>query len=64
MNDDTSIKYLGMKFFSALAVVATMDFWTNLGKLAAAAYSIALLGEWLWKKWVKPRWFPSDQPGE
>lgn len=54
MNDESPIRFLFLKFGSALAVLATMDFWTTLGKMCAAAYSIAIFSEWVWKKALKP----------
>lgn len=64
MNDsESTIRFLTLKFGSAIAVLMTMDFWTNTGKVCASIYSIVVLGEWVWKKWIKPRWFKdSDAP--
>ena len=48
------VRYAFLKFVSALGVIFTIDAWTTLGKFCAAAYSIAILSEWLWKKVIKP----------
>lgn len=28
--------------------------WADVASLLAALYSAVLLGEWIWKKWVRP----------
>lgn len=28
--------------------------WTDVAALLAALYSLILIGEWIWKKWVRP----------
>ena len=52
MNND--INHPLAKFLAALGTLATMDFWSSAGKLAAALLSIAMLSEWIWKRLIKP----------
>lgn len=29
--------------------------WADFASLLAALYSLILIGEWIWKKWMRPR---------
>lgn len=49
------INHLYLKAGSALTAVAVMDWLTAAGKVCAALYAIAVFGEWVWKRLVKPR---------
>lgn len=54
MNNDTTIHHAGAKFAAAFGVFATIEWWTNVGKVCGALLSLALLTEWVWKKLIKP----------
>ncbi|MGK2899859.1 MAG: hypothetical protein ACSLE9_14455 [Burkholderiaceae bacterium] len=60
-SSEGTIRFLTLKVELAIAVLMTMDFWSHFGKACASIYSIAVLGEWIWKKWIKPRWFKDDE---
>lgn len=51
---DQPINHALLKGTSAVAVFATIDLWTDIGKVCAATYSMLILAEWLWKRAVRP----------
>lgn len=51
---DSPIHHAGVKLVTAVGVAMTIDLWTTIGKLCAASYSILILGEWVWKRVIRP----------
>lgn len=56
MSNDTSVSVSapGVKAGTALAAGFTVSSWSDLAAVIAAIYSACLLGEWLWKKFIRP----------
>ncbi len=49
----TSVASPGIKIATAWAVVGVTS-WAEAASFAAFVYTCALLGEWLWKKLIRP----------
>jgi hypothetical protein len=55
MNDDHTVSHQFIKVLTALAAGFGLKSWGDVASFCAAAYTLILIGEWLYKK-VKP-WF-------
>lgn len=42
------------KAATAIAASLTVATWTDIAAILAALYSAILIGEWVWKKWLRP----------
>ena len=42
------------KAITTSVAFVSFDYFTTIGKLCAAALSIALFAEWMWKRVIKP----------
>lgn len=53
MSDAVSVAAPEVKIASAWGAVAVTS-WTDFASMIAAIYTMALFGEWLWKKFFRP----------
>jgi hypothetical protein len=53
MNDQVSVNSPIMKIISALGFVGITS-WSEFASACAAIYTLLLISEWVWKKFVRP----------
>lgn len=54
MNDtQVSVAQGGLKIASAWTIVGITS-WADVASALAALYTVILISEWVWKKWIRP----------
>lgn len=53
MTDQVSVGAPAVKIVSAWAAVGLTS-WADIASALAAFYTLILIGEWCWKKWIRP----------
>lgn len=53
MDDHTKIDAAGVKIVSAWALIGITS-WADFAAFLGAIYTAVLLGEWIWKKVIRP----------
>lgn len=55
MNDNTTIAHPIAKAASAVVAAGMAGYsWSEIAAMLAALYTVILIGEWMWKRIVKP----------
>lgn len=53
MKDATQIDHAIPKFISILAAIGISS-WGDFAAFCGAMWTLLLIGEWVWKKWLRP----------
>lgn len=58
MDSTDHINHPVLKASTAVAAAAFAGYtWSDIAAFLAAVYTAILIGEWVWKRLIKPHWF-------